>query len=288
MGRFARTWALTKESLAILKANPHLSVFPILSGIASIVVCASFFVPLAISDPGLWKGNFAGPHYLLLAAFYAVSYFVVIFFNSALVSCAYRSFRGEPSTVKQGLADAARHLPAIIFWSLIAATVGTILRIIGERGGLIGQIISALVGTAWSLVTAFVVPVIILENAAPFPAIKQSGSYLRKTWGETLIAGASLGLVGLVLGLGALIPITAAIMLLAGGMWVPAVPAAAIAVLYCLFVAVVMSAVGGIFNTGLYLYAATGQVPAGFSPEYVQGAFEPKSKKGFFKAGGRG
>src|SRR6476469_9510961 len=117
MGKFQRTLALTKESYTVLRANPQLSVFPVLSGLATIIVTISFFLPMILTSPEVLKGHVLPAHYVVMFAFYVISYFVVIFFNSALVSCAYQGFNGKTASVNDGLSNAARHLPAILMWS---------------------------------------------------------------------------------------------------------------------------------------------------------------------------
>jgi hypothetical protein len=49
-----------------------------------------------------------------------------------------------------------------------------------------------------------------------------------------------------------------------------------LAVLYFIGLTIVTSTLRQILLAGAYLYAAKGQVPAGFDPEVMQGAFRPK------------
>ena len=87
----------------------------------------------------LGKDNPAGEQttkilgYVILFAYYVASYFVIIFFNSALVACAIIRFQGGDPTLKDGLAAAAARLPQILGWAIFAATVGMILRSIESR-----------------------------------------------------------------------------------------------------------------------------------------------------------
>ena len=50
-------------------------------------------------------------------------------------------------------------------------------------------------------------------------------------------------------------------------------------VIYWIGLAIVTSALSGIFRTALYLYAAEGRSPEGFSADFVQHAFAPKGGK---------
>ena len=273
-----------KESYAVLKSNPQLSIFPVVSGVVSLIVAASFFIPLALTSGILHsrQHQLEPVHYVVLFAFYVVSYFVVIFFNAGLVSCAHDSLMGRPTSFKQGMANAGQHVGPILIWSLIAATVGTILRYIGERTGFIGQIIVGLLGAVWTVVTYFVVPIIIFENAAPFGAIKKSGGMLKTTWGERIIGGVSIGMATGVLSLIGFAFIVAAVAVAISGAILLAIPFVVLAVMYWLALAIFSTTLTGIFQTALYVYASSGQVPQGFSAENIQGAFMQKPQKGVF------
>src|SRR5262249_35476691 len=119
--------------------------------------------------------------YVILFAFYAVNYFVIVFFNSALVACAIIRFKGGEPTVSDGLRAASNRLPQILAWALVSATVGIVLRTLESRSEKLGQIAAALVGAAWSIATYFVVPVLVVERVGPVEAVQRSFAVLRKT-----------------------------------------------------------------------------------------------------------
>ena len=145
-----------------------------------------------------------------------------------------------------------------------------------------GQIVVVLLGFAWTVITYFVVPIMILENAAPFTALKKSGSMLKTTWGERIIAGISVSMATGLLMLIGFIPLAIGIACLVGGFFLLASPAFMVAVLFWLCIAIISTTLTGIFNTALYIYASTGVVPNGFSPEYIQGAFAQKNQNKLF------
>lgn len=284
MGRFSRSWALVKESYFVLKANPQLAFFPFMSGIVSLVVTLTFLLPIWLTT-NTRHGYETNPlHYVVLFCFYAVSYFVVIFFNAGLVSCAHESLAGRPTTWQSGMNNALRHIGPIIVWSLVAATVGTILRTISERAGLIGRIVIGILGMAWTMLTFFVLPLIVLGDRKAAPAIKESGSMLRATWGEQLIGGASIGLGFSLLTLLVLLPIAGAVFAIVVGLWPIAIALGLVTVGYVLLLAILSSTLSGIYNTALYIYASTGQVPNGFSEEYIRAAFMQKQSRQFFRS----
>src|SRR5579862_9341998 len=94
--RFQRSWQVACESFAVLRSNPSLVIFPILSGVATIIVSIPFLAILALPfmrgtfHPHSWDPL----HWAATAGMYFANYFVVIFFNSALVACANENLRG--------------------------------------------------------------------------------------------------------------------------------------------------------------------------------------------------
>ena len=53
------------------------------------------------------------------------------------------------------------------------------LRMISERSGNLGRIVTSLVGLAWNLATYLVVPVLVIEGVGPVEAIKRSAGLLK-------------------------------------------------------------------------------------------------------------
>lgn len=282
MGTFSRSLALTKQSWAVLKAHPQLALFPVISAIASLLVMASFAYPGFILFHGMRDANQMGPaQYAFMFSFYLVTYFVVIFFNAGLVSCATEIFYGRPATFKDGLRNAVAHLGSILFYALIAATVGMILRLISERVGIIGRIVVSLLGMAWTLVTYFVVPVMAVENKNPIQAIKESGEMLKRTWGENIVVNAGINMVFGLLMCIAFIPMIGGAVLMASGMLAIGLALIIGAVLFFIVMAVISATLTGVFQTALYLYARTGQLPTVYEPDMVQYAFKERRQRGF-------
>src|SRR5262249_36395741 len=198
--RLQASFALARSSWQVLWTDKRLIVFPILSGIGCLLVMAGFALPF-IAQPHLLDflnnkapGNHVPPWvYVVGFAYYFCSYFVVIFFNAALISCALIRFNGGTPTVADGLQAAASRLPQILAWALVSATVGLILKLIESANEKVGEFVSALLGTAWTVLTYFVVPVLVVERVGPIQAIKRSMKILRKTWGEALIGNIGIG-----------------------------------------------------------------------------------------------
>src|SRR5260221_12613810 len=147
--RLSNGWKLSMNSLKILKANQQLIIFPILSGISLLLVIGSFFtVTLANAgwDPeNIGEVSSAG-YYALLFLFYLVNYFIIVFFNMALIHCTRMYFKAEEDSEKEGFKLSLSRIGVIFSWSFFVATVGLILKTIKRNSGLIGKIIPVIIG----------------------------------------------------------------------------------------------------------------------------------------------
>ena len=272
--RISRSIELVKVSWGILMEDKKLLAFPVMSGIVTLLVIATFILPLIFTNGMLETNTIAG--IVILFLFYVVSYFVVIFFNVGLISCVNARLHGQSMSVGEGLSAAARHVGSILVWAIIAATVGLILRLIEERVGFLGQIAAGLVGGIWTLVTMFVVPVLVFEEKGVFEAMKESLGLFKKTWGESVVGSLSIGLVFFAIGIVAFVLVFATLFL---GNPIIFLAAGALFIVLIAILAILASAMQGIFVVALYTYAKTGQVPSVFKRELVERAFTPKGQK---------
>lgn len=199
--RFSNGWTIAMNSWAVLKENRQLILFPILSGLSMILVIASFFTIVFASAGWDWEAfrdireQGTVVNYLFVFGYYLVNYFVIVFFNTALIHCTHLYFNGEKPTIRQGLQFAVSRIGVLLSWAAFAATVGTALRILQDNLGSIGKFVTGLIGIVWSIATFFVVPVIAYENLGPIAAFKRSTELMRQKWGERLGAGFSFGLI---------------------------------------------------------------------------------------------
>lgn len=207
--RLSNGWTLAKTSFQVLNNNKQLIAFPILSGISLILVIGSFVAAMfgfGFFDYFFEEGESKIVIYGVTFLFYIINYFIIVFFNTALIHCAKLYFDGEQNiTVGKGLSFSLSRIGTIFTWAVVAGTVGAILKIIQEESGLIGKIITGLIGVVWNVATFFVVPVMAYENLSPFAAIKRSSSIMKEKWGESIGANFSFGIVQFVLILGAML-----------------------------------------------------------------------------------
>ncbi len=277
--RMANGWELTKESLNVLRLDKELLLFPLISGVACLMVLATFAIPLwqtgyleaAQADVEQAQNN--PLTYVVLFAYYFVNYFVVIFFNSALVACAIIRLKGGNPTLSDGLGAASSRLPQIAMWALVAATIGLILKVIESRSQRVGQIVASLLGMAWSITTFFVVPVLVVEKANPWQAISRSVSVIRKTWGESLVSNFGISIITFLMILVAMLPIVGGGFAFAADMAPLGAVLIALGILMVLTVSLISSALNSIILAALYIYAAEGEVPSAFNGSAIRSAF---------------
>ena len=282
-----RSFRLVKLCLHVLAVDKELILFPLFSSIGVVLVMLTFLgVGLGIGALDRINAGAVGGGDLVLAfAFYVLSYFVIIFFNSALVFAAHERLAGGDPNIRSGLSGASQSIATIFVWAVVAATVGLILNILSsqarQRGGMMGMIshiIISMLGAAWTLITFFVVPLIVIERRSFGDAFKTSLSMLRRTWGEQIVANFGLGIAAFLAflvaagitallffvlsplgGFGAFIAIVIGVVLIAG-------------------VALVFATLDGIYKAALYNYAVDGMVPSLFPDDAIRGAFRPEHR----------
>lgn len=272
--KFSNGWTIATNSFKVLKANRQLLIFPILS-MASMIVIVVSFLTAVVGFEGWSLNNIQDPgrviSYSLVFLFYIANYFVIVFFNMALVHCSSLYFKGEEVTVQKGIDFSKSRIGSILGWAVFAGIVGGILKIIQENVGSLGKIITAIVGIVWSIATFFVVPVIAYENVGPLQAFKRSSQLMKEKWGESIGAGFSFFLIQL--GAMAIIAIVAfavsAINIMAG---------IAIGVLGLLILSSIMSAVKTIFISAVY-HDVTGDPVELYNQQFIDNLFKPKKKR---------
>ncbi|WP_208994916.1 DUF6159 family protein [Roseibium hamelinense] len=218
------------------------------------------------------------PRFLaIIFAIYFVSYFVMIYFNAALLACAMIRFAGSDPTLMDGLKVATRNLPQILAWAFVTALVGFILEQIEQRLKGLASFFVSLLGAGWAVATYFAVPVLVVDGVGPIEAVKRSVAAVRKTWGEALVGHIGLGALNFISF------IVALPLLFVGFMQIETSPetaviAFAIAGSWIVFCSVVITTLSAILRAALYIYAVEGQMPVNFDSTLIRNAFQPKKR----------
>lgn len=271
MVQFRRSWDLVKACFGVLNDDKELLLFPVISGIATLIVLASFALPLFFS--GFFQQG-AGPiGFVIGFLFYLCQYTVIFFFNAALVGAAMIRLKGGNPTVSDGLSVAKENIGSIIGYAAIAATVGMLLKMKGKRDGFVANMIRSIAGMAWTLSTFLVVPVLVSEKIGPIDAIKKSANLLKKTWGENLI-----GTAGIWIGFGifSFLYIVISIVIVVAASQASSSLAIGLAILFAfglILIGIVKSAISAIYTAALYRFATDGEAPKGFESQQMNLAF---------------
>ena len=285
--RILASFRLLCDCVRILVKDPELVLFPLMSSLAMIAVAASFLLPLrdsawsiqtiiSQSEDSLRQHLTEPITWLLVFLYYFANYFVITFFNSALVACVVVRAEGGVPMVATGLRFAVSRLPQILGWSVVAGTVGTLLKFLESRSESSGRWVSSLGGFAWSLATFFVVPVMVVEKVGPLAAIRRSMAVMKDTWGELLVAGITLGPVKSIGVILCFLPFFACCLInthaavLFGGI---------VSLLTLLLALLVFATLDAIFLSALYLYATDRKVAAEFTRCQLADAFLPRAQE---------
>ena len=265
--RVSNTFKMIKSCLDVLKKDRELILFPVFAAISVGLFVLIMSAGGYLDNLDTEQGGSLTPIILLIFG----ANFLIVFFNSALVSAALERLRGGDPNVRSGLSHAVKHIHHIFFWSIIVTIVAILIAMIrGDRreNSIFRQIFASLIQAGWAMMTFFVVPIIVSENIGPINAIKRSTSLFKQTWGDQVVANFGFGifqlfgvLLGVVVGwfFGLFSPLFGAIL---GGSFA----VMSVAIIYTL---------EGIYKAALYEFAL-GEKPLEFQQEDLRTAYQRK------------
>ena len=137
--RIGRGWKMTKLGMAVVRADPELLVYTLLSAVFSIVasiavISGSIGIEMltdsesttAQEEDALTAANLA-----IVFVGYLVISVITVFWNAAIIASAYeRLTAGTNPSFSYGISQATKCLPQILVWGIISGTVGVILKIL--------------------------------------------------------------------------------------------------------------------------------------------------------------
>jgi|SRR3989344_3397335 len=283
MGRWRASKLLVHQSWDLLKRDKELLLFPVMTIVLSlgalilgVGMLVLFFVSggaESLRQADVSKVALDAGAYVLLFIIYFVLFFITTFMQVGMVTIAYARLQGQDLTFGNGISNAFGHIGKIFIWSLVASTVGVVLKIISDRSQLIGKIVASLLGAAWGILTFFIVPILVVENISIRESLKKSAAIIRRTWGEALIINIGLGLYFFLL---ALVGIAVFVASFFTANLVFILVALGLMILYFIFLALVSSVLGMIIRVVLYEYANSGKIAEGFTPELIRSAIKVK------------
>ena len=197
-GNISNTIHLMKSCVKVLKKDKELVLFPILTALFVIILLGVIFSMggISLSENQDEQGSIIPLAILIFGA-----NFIVVFFNSALISAALERLRGGDPNISSGLSHAFKHIHHIFLWSIIVTIMALIfaaIRSSGRNRGMMGQIMTEIFASflqaGWAMMTFFVVPIVVSENLGPISAIKRSSGLFRQTWGNQVAANFGFGI----------------------------------------------------------------------------------------------
>ena len=267
---------MTKLGIAVVRADPELMVYTLLSGILSLLaigvgISGSIGLDVLATDPEC-VGEECGSelifgHMAIWFVFYLIVSIITVFWNAAIIASAYeRLTAGTNPSFSYGIGQAMKCLPQIFIWGLIAGTVGLFIQILEGLANnddsppplrLVAGIASFIIGVAWWILTFFVVPIIVLERASVFDSMGRSPELFRGTWGEDVASHIGTGLL-MTLCIFILTAISVPMMMIGDVGLVLGLVILAVGVL---FAVLFFSTVEAVNRASLFYYAKTGQAP---------------------------
>lgn len=276
MNRIRIGFRFAGASWRIVRDEPSLAVFPFLSVAFALIYALLIVLPISVVGYALF-GDAQILWLIPLILFTLGASIGATFFGVAAAHNASEVMDGRDPTLGGGIAVARSRIGVIVQWALVNTTVGVLLQVIGDKAGPVaGTLIQALGGAAWSIASFFAIPILALEGLGPFATLKLSASTIRRKWGESLVGGAAIGIVSLLIALAGVGIVVLGALAVSGGVAALGIPVIVIGVLVIIAGLVVGSVIGAVFRVVVYRYATTGAVAPGFDETELQQVFRPR------------
>lgn len=280
------TTTLTHQSIAIVKQNKLLLIFPSIATILTIATFVIGFIPLFQIEAAAWanQGHVSGKTFtifmvILLSMFLLVG-LITLLFNAALTACILKHVQQEPYTLLFGLKTMFRLFIKIfmikVFYDAIAVYVKC-MRYWVDNWNASPQSINLVSGLPWNDAVILLTPVLVAENTSFLQTLKRSAFLVKNKWGSDVTLRANIfsrmmSAVGLI----ALAPIIIGVII--GGTKAITIGASITASLMILKT-IIQSTTQVITSCALYLYAIDMDVARYFDLELLKKAFRLLTKK---------
>jgi hypothetical protein len=260
LGRVKRGYVLIRRSISVMREHPRLGLFPVVSGAASVAFLALLLAPMF----GVLATDAGGTVTLVavggaLFGLYLGTAFISAFFTAGLVHQTRAVLAGDEPSLRAGLQGAWAVKRPLFVWAVVSATVGVVLDVITNSDSIVARVLAAIFGVAWTLMTFFVVPVIVFEKPSIRGMFGRSARTFKDTFGETPIGLIGVNVVAIVAALPLLAP--GAYLLFVAEVLIAGVPLFVGGLLLSQLISYTLR---GILKTSLYYYAAEGERPEGF------------------------
>jgi hypothetical protein len=275
--RIAYGFRLGTKSIGVVWNDKTLLLFPLTSTACTLVAIFLIYIGVGpdkwhlvlnteVNDRGVQLINWG--YYVVVLIAYLGAAFLTVFFNVALIGATDISMSTRDSKFRDGFGIAVRNIPSIFIWSVVSSTLGVLLSIL-DRERHISRWLRKILGAPWSILTYFVVPVMVLEKRLVFTAFGRSVKIMDETWGERISAQFTLRWFLFLLNIPLLVAYIVA--------WFRMEQISDLLILlglcYIAFTVVLAQTVKSVLTTVLYKYAARDEVPEGWNRDLLAEAF---------------
>jgi uncharacterized membrane protein YeaQ/YmgE (transglycosylase-associated protein family) len=194
-------WRLGSTGFNFIKDHKATLLFSFFSGCLFALTLLFFAIPfigVTITE------NSLSHHWVLGFLFLFLTTVFSTWMKVSLSIYTNAIFENNPISTITSAGRALSRLFAIIEWAFVDAVVGTIVRALRTKNnneGFLASILSRLLGAAlelgWNVLSFFVIPLLAFENLSLFKTIEESGTILKKTWGESAGASFNIGFMGI-------------------------------------------------------------------------------------------
>lgn len=265
MGSLSNGWKIAKMCFGIAWKDKEMMLYPLLSAILSIVSAVALLGFSSYYVPG---GLFANEVHLVLMLFviYFTTIFFSTFFNVAIVHSARMRLEGGDPTFRDGIHRSAGMVGTIVKWSLLAAFVGILIRMLRSRRGL-SSLAGVFAELTWGVATFFIIPVLAYENLGPWAALQRSATLLKEYFDRdrffaSLVSGVSLSAAFLLLYMGAvMLGVLLFILFFLLGFDAALLMALGVFVITIIVIHNLGVVVTGVWVTTMYIYLSTNKLP---------------------------
>jgi hypothetical protein len=248
--------AILQASLQLFRQDQQMIWLPVMATVSALVAFGVVTGPLV-----LVLGYTGYALIFAIACGSVVATAATVIFNVALVFAANDRIEGRTPTIASSMAQAWGRRGVIFEWALLSAVVGTAIRLLEERLGLVGRLLGFVGGLAWIVATYLVIPVLAFEDLGPIDAVKRSSAILKARFGTVTRSGLRFGAIFLGLSIAAMLVLVFGVALIAGRAYVIGVPVAVAGFAGILGVSMFAQAAGMYMRTILYRFATDQPIP---------------------------
>ncbi|MCX7121129.1 MAG: DUF6159 family protein [Gammaproteobacteria bacterium] len=191
-----RQFQLAKQTLAIIKQNRRVLIFPILSNLIALALFTLAAIPIYNIESTVAKTNHLGAKDMIffiaiLSVLFSIAHLSTLLFNAALSVYANKTLQGRKNSLSDGFKALITFFPKLMKWNNIMTTFGCIVCVIEYWSDhwLSSKIASRyLCNLTWTTATYFILPVLLFEKKNQTQSIKHSATLIKNNWGTVLVS----------------------------------------------------------------------------------------------------